>query len=78
MGLVEKKEKRLYEGPVITIAEVEQGGVICVSGIRNDFGDTNDTHDTHWTVDHETEEITPDDEWEEEQEQDWGDSWGDY
>ena len=34
--------------------------------------------DDHWTVDHETEDITPDDEWEEEQEQDWGDDWGEY
>ncbi len=71
-------EQRLYEAPVMKAIEIKQGGVICASGIRNEYDVDDNSGNTHWTVDHVIEDNTPDDEWEEEQEQDWGDSWGDY
>ena len=42
----------------------------------DDYTDVPEEH--HWTVDHEAEDITRDDDWEEDQDQDWGDSWGEY
>ena len=39
---------------------------------------TNVPEEQHWTIDHEVEDVVRDDDWEEEQDQDWGDSWGDY
>lgn len=38
--LMEKKEKCLYETPVLTVLEVKQEGVLCVSGTRNGYGES--------------------------------------
>lgn len=75
---MKQTEKRLYEVPAILVIEVSQASVICASAVHNNYSDDNYPGDTHWTVDHETEDITRDDDWEEEQDQDWGDSWGEY
>ena len=42
----------------------------------DDYTDVPEEH--HWTIDHKAEDITRDDDWEEDQDQDWGDSWGEY
>lgn len=78
MGLSEKKEKQQYGEPNSTVFEVSQEGVICASETNHVYNGTNTDREEHWTIDHRIEETTPDDEWEEEQEQDWGDSWGEY
>ena len=39
---------------------------------------TEDRPNNHWTVNPDPDNTDRDDDWEEEQEKDFGDSWGDY
>ena len=35
------KHNELYESPVTEVVEVKQEGVICASGLRDSYGDSN-------------------------------------
>ncbi len=36
------KHNELYESPVMEVVEIKQEGVICTSGLRDSYGDSND------------------------------------
>lgn len=35
------KQRELYEAPTISVVEMKQEGVICTSGLRDSYGDSN-------------------------------------
>lgn len=39
---MELKHKELYQSPVTIVVELKQEGVICASGLRDSYGDSND------------------------------------
>ena len=41
VGGLQTKHNKLYEAPVTEVVEVKQEGVICASGLRDSYGDSN-------------------------------------